>query len=773
MKWFGVFLLIGGIVLFGFFLYPSFRNYVEEEIFRADVNPGEIRVIKGQILEQEFRTTDEKIGGVILVTKSEENRKRAILVEIEDANGKTLEKMRHYSVSFLEGRNLFRFIGKSIQFEKNKIYNIRVTLEEGENVVMKVREKSLNSTPLKIDGKDTNFNLVFSVLYNRGLNTDSAWGVLVGLGFLFGSFLINLMKDYSRKYLIAGLLVMMLIPAGVSGFWFSNGAYGIADWDLNAPIQQGYRDAILKYGQFPFWNAIPCGGSAALADPEFSVVSVPFLMVLLFGVQTGFKFGILFTLLVLALGSFMLAKQAQISPHGAMIVSLIVTAGGAFILHLVEGHIYICFAYAWMPWFIWAWNNAYKKKKHYYWPGIFLTLMFMQGGVYIITYSLIVYIALVIFARQKIVALKTSLFSGIWFCGISAVKLIPALFWLSHYKDEEYSQSGNTLAHLYDIYLSKHLHGASVIYGQGVGWHELGAYVGPIVILLVLVALFLGWKERRTRVWLVASLVAIFFSTAGEKVKFITDSINFLPRSDFSRFVMLAAIPLALLAGYGLDRLVKKVKLEGVAFFIVGLVAIDLFSLAFPLSRQTFVMPSILLDVQSASYPIVYNWDRLPKVINGREYTRRYLYTLKGYGFMDYCPSLEPVVGVTSYNRDVTEFFPFVKAVNGGKVILKKWSHNSFVVGYSVDKKTVILANQNYAPGWTANGQPVLNIKNRIAAEVAAGNGEVIFSFVPEGLSAGLIISFVSIILLCLITTPGGFLTRLKQSVQKKIRGEN
>ena len=75
--------VVGAFLVFWIF-FDSKRNSVEEEIFRADVNPGIVTLRKGDTVEQKFGLPDEKISGVVLLVNPDKDSGRKINLAIFD-----------------------------------------------------------------------------------------------------------------------------------------------------------------------------------------------------------------------------------------------------------------------------------------------------------------------------------------------------------------------------------------------------------------------------------------------------------------------------------------------------------------------------------------------------------------------------------------------------------------------------------------------------------------------------------------------------------------
>jgi len=179
--------------------------------------------------------------------------------------------------------------------------------------------------------------------------------------------------------------------------------------------------------------------------------------------------------------------------------------------------------------------------------------------------------------------------------GFSAVKLVPVLMWVKQFPDQTYAVSTYTLSYWYQIFLGRHLHGAYALINQGGGWHEYGAYLGPVVLALALLGLT-GWRRRLVRGLVIAVVALVLLSSAGPYFAPVLDELPWIPRSYTSRAVVLAVVPVILMAGVGLDVLRRWNDGAGVKLLrllLVGVVAVDLMSLAYPLSGQAFVLPVV------------------------------------------------------------------------------------------------------------------------------------------------------------------------------------
>jgi hypothetical protein len=233
----------------------------------------------------------------------------------------------------------------------------------------------------------------------------------------------------------------------------------------------------------------------------------------------------------------------------------------------------------------------------------------------------------------------------------------------------------------------------------------------------------------------------------------VFDQLWFFPRSNISRVILFAVIPLALLAGVGLDRLRYRWP---AAVLLVGLAAVDILSLSYQLSEQAFVLPEVQPQVSPAPSPIAYTPERFDLAGEGSRTTRAYAAARAGYGTFAYCS----VLGPEPRARTVFD--------EGGSALLDApysdipfevlaWSPNAVRLRATLPVESEVTLNTNYADGWMVNGQPALDVGGLVAARLPAGTHELLFAYRPPGFRVGLAISLLTI---ALVIIDSGFSRR-------------
>lgn len=591
-------------------------------------------------------------------------------------------------------------------------------------------------------------------------------GTLAGIIFGLGALVVTLLPKYT--WLAASILCIIITPLALLPFWFSYGDLGISDWDYYFSMHTNIRETIIQHHQFPLWNPYTCGGTSAIGDPEFPALSPLFLLEVLFGTPAGLKVSIYVSTAIGALGMLHLARRIGIGPLGALAACLGMSFGTVNLLEIVEGHQNILAA-MYIPWVGYAWYSAYqssgkKRLLSILAAALLLTLMFFQGGIYLLLYMTGIIILVPLFAKHPLRAWGTIALSGCISLGLAGVKLIPVLLWLREFQDKMYASSAYTLSSIHNILLGRILYGPeNIIPNQGSGWHEYGAYIGPIILLLALVGYIAQRKQRLAHALLMGAVIALLISSLGPFLKPLFDQMPFFPRSNVSRVILLTVLPLSLLAGFGFDTIEKHSRRFRVyAILLLLFAAIDLMSLAYSVSSQAFVLPHVTANIPPAPYPIGYSPYEYKFRYGDDDYTRAYEATLQGYGNMTYCSVLGPdpaVRLITDEGGSSVLAFPDDVAAT---FAIKSWSPNKATFEVSPTKTTSAILNANYAKGWRTNGVPAKEISNKVGAEISQGTQTLEFSYIPPGLYAGLLLTTISLILaIFLLIYPNHFTSKM------------
>lgn len=747
-------LVVSGLLLAAAFWLPLATE--EDVIISLEKASTAFSLESGMALRQRIVAPPGLFSGVVVYADAAYFGGRQLEVVVSDDGGHIFGTGRRVVSSYLPADDTLRLAIPTEWFRLQQPQHLLVTvrLVRGEALPVYVSSGEFDaygSGELAVEEWDIGRDMAISLTRRTQLSFGARQGVIAGIALLCGLVGVQALPRRWQWWGVA-LLVFTVTPLVLGGYWFSSGDLGIADWDYYFSVHHVYRLTLLQYHQFPFWNPYTCGGTAGLADPEFPVLGPQFLLELLFGIPSGLRLVIYTSSAVGAIGFILLAFRLGLSPQAALLVALGAMFSSVNFLEVTEGHVDI-FSAAWIPWIFWAWLGAYTLRTVNYerttacWSlvcGVFLALTFLQGGVYLLLYTGFAFLFLLLFVSRKRHAVVVTVRAILWALGLSAVKLVPVLFWLKQFPDEAYASSTYTLPWLIDILFGRHLHGTYLIFRQGGGWHEYGAYIGYGILALALVGLARLRHNRVVLLLFLGAVLALVLSGAGPFLKPIFDTLPYAPRSNISRIILFAVISISLLAGYGLDWLQRRWRLiPSVLIVVVGLIAIDLFSLTYQLSEQAFVLPHVYPIVPPAPSPITFTQNRFDSGGAGTRMTREYDATVAGWGTLAYCSVLGPHPAakvISDENHEIVEFFGSTGAFD-----LVHWSPNKVVVNVVTPSSGDVILNTNFADGWVVNGQEAYSIDGRVGTTVAAGRHVLEFRYVQPGFYFGLFISGVAI----------------------------
>lgn len=726
----------------------------EQLVIKIKDSRESVLLLSGDTVKQRFKSRTTKLSRVIFFANTKHLNDRQLAVRILDPNDQELASSTNLKTSYSYD-NMFKlgFDLPIISTTEHDYFFVELTLKKGPPLSLIATEQELNRPGnLKHNDKPINFDLLLGASEPINISFGAKQGVLIALIFTI-TFAALQIVPANYRWLTTILLFIFITPLAILGFWYSSGTLGIADWDLYFPYHHYLRRTILEFKQFPLWNPWTCGGTAALADPEFPLFTPTFLVETIFGIPIGFRLAIFFSIATTAVGTLLLSKRLGLSIAGATIAALGISFGSVTLLEIVEGHPNVLSA-MWLPWIFWAWFGAYQDRvakrnaiKNTLATSAFLALAFFQGGIYLLSYTGLVFLVMIIIAGKSRLAFKTTIISTIWALCITAVKLVPTLLWLREYPDESYASSAYTLPWLTEILFGRHLHGTDIIFEQTSGWHEYGAFIGIGIAILATIGAIAARKKRIAQGLIIGTIIAILLSTTGPALKGVFDLIPFIPRSNISRIILFAVMSLSLLAGFGIDYLKKLLRSNTLITIIICFVAVELISFSYPLSEQAFVLPPVYPVVAPAPSPIAFTTNRYDQQGQESRTTRTYAAAKEGYGVFAYCMVLGPPPAVRTIHdkgdNDVFDIFPKKELTQAN---LRFWSPNKVIIDTNSTQEIEVRLNTNYAKGWYANDMPAEEEAGRVSAILSPNTTHVIFEYRPPGLKIGLLITLITIL---------------------------
>lgn len=730
-------------------------SYEDEPVVSAATATPPLILQAGSRLTQSFISSGGNLAGLTLTSPAQTTKRGQLKITVRDEHGQVL-------ATAYEGPTRYRDTKAILQYELPNVATavaaplILTVSHVGAHPVSLVvnDEPSYPDGTLYLDGQPQSADLAFTLRRPAPLPETARDGVVAGLALLYGGVLLMILRQ--GQWLTASFLLIILVPTALAGYWYSPGTLGISDWDYYLSTYEHYRRTIISHHQLPLWNPYTCGGTAGLADPEFALFSFFTPMLLLFGLPDGLRVSLYVSAVMLAVGTLVLSRRLHFSAPAAYVAAIVLPLSSTVGLKLVEGHLQHLAA-VWIPWILVSWLAAYRKRllrpnRAALLCGIFLALMFYQGGIYLLFYLVPGLLLVSVLTAHPVHALAVTAQAGLWSFGFSALKLFPVLLWIRAFPDEVYHTSPNFLPYLYDIFLGRHLHGAQVLPQQGGGWHEYGAYIGVTILALALVGTSQMGRRRTIRALVVGSLVATLLASSGPLLQPAFNVLAWLPRSNVSRAFLYAVLALALLAGAGYDVVRKRLSWQSRALLLpllLALAAVELASVAYPLSLRAFILPPVVPSLQSLDGPPLFRDEYYSYRTGGEEYTRAYALARAGYGSLSYCSVLGPRPAVILEKNLTTQ--PYIFTSPQAVARLVHWSPNKIAININADQTTTVQINTNFAPGWivqtSGTAAAAQNHRGLVGATIGPGQHDVIFQYRPPGLMTGMLVTAAAIVI--------------------------
>ncbi len=731
MKYIQVAVAIVGIIGIGWIFFSRSFAYDTEVVQGFEAPPQKITIEHTKPLVVSLLYPEQYIFGVVLYAADEQSADTLFDVTLRDKKGVNIATKKNQYTQYRKSGDpvITVLLSRHDQIKPKQEVSLVITPRAGKVVTLRTVESG---------------TLVFSTLHTKPVSFGTKQGVLIGSALGLAILLLWLARGMRMRYqwgIAVGIIILGAFLVTLP-YTYRPSAWGINDWDYHHSLSHIYQQTIRQYHELPLWNPYFCGGTAALGDPEFAVFTPYFILQYLFGVESGTGYALLFCFAITGIGVMVLGKYLGLLPFEATFASIIVLCSSALVLKASEGHTPIIFAYMWVPWVFWAW-----LQKRALLCGVFLALMLLQGGVYILSYTALSFIALTILRKNKLRAFRVSLFAGLWMIGLSGFQLIPTLYWLKEYQDEAFVSSTYTLNNLPDIFFGRYLHHTFILKNQVSDWHEYGAYIGYGVLLLVVLGASYYASRKTVRILLLGTVLTILVASVGPIFSSFVTHIPYIPRSNISRIILFTLLSGSLLAGFGMKRLIQlSSRAWAVPVLLAGFICIDLASLAYPIAEQGFSVPRVTDALPTLAYPIAYTPETFSIRQQGLDMPRAYAATLQGYGTSSFCNVVGPksaVAQITTKNPHP----PFITSGPDTDVKLLYWSQNTIKLSVNTKQESDIGLNANYAPGWRTSAGFIYRNKPRLTLQVPSGDREITLWYHPPGMHVGLLVSGVSFVI--------------------------
>ncbi len=541
------------------------------------------------------------------------------------------------------------------------------------------------------------------------------------------------------------LAALWLISLGATAAMWRHPGWlaGGYDWRYFESAMEAARRSVAWFGQWPLYNPYMCGGEPQLANPQSIAGSPLFPLVALFGTAVGAK-------LMLALfvglgvdGAYRLARRLELDRTAASTAALAFGLCGWVAHHFAVGHVSF-FGATLVPHALYCYLRAKEDLRWSIGLGAVMAVVLAQGGTSTAAMAAIalgavaVVDAVAVRGPRPLVVLAAGAGAAL---GLGAYRLLPALqFAIDHPRHVTESDGQSPLELVRTAFLWS---APGRLAGHRYGLHEYAWRVGYLTWPLALVGLLRAGPLRRLAiaVGLIGAAIAL-----GDWLPYgpwwLMRRLPVLRDLRVpSRYTLLAALGLALLAGAGVAWLRARLPARAAPWLVLLAVptaiegAIDLGGRLWP----AFEVPEPG-RVRAPFYQEKGHWSRMLDIV----YQNR--------GDIG-CDEEAPLTRALQLDEGPG---PQVRIDDAaGTARLRAWSPNRLDLDVELDRPATLLVNLNWNEHWKSSAGEITRFGDRwpadrdggrLAVRLPALRGPVTLRYRPSIFVVGLVVSALSLL---------------------------
>ncbi len=570
--------------------------------------------------------------------------------------------------------------------------------------------------------------------------------------------------------LVAWGIILATIGMVVGPAFHDIRTLGTHDWDQMESHRYLLYKSVHSYGQFPFWNPYGCGGHPSWAGIESGTTIVsPWLPFYLFApLPIALKVEIVGTAVISAIGTWLLAGRFTRSAALRAFCCAVFVVNGRWALQIAAGHTWHLY-YAWTPWVLYFFDRASRCGERSTSPGpairwrdvvlcgASIAMMVYTGAIYPLPQTVLVlgiWSILLAASYRTIRPVVAALASGVVGFGLSAPKLIPALDVVRRFPRLVESTETLDLHGFVVIFTSRDQNfGSRPAPLSPYGWHEWGIYIGWAAFLALIVGAVFARRGREGSLKAVGLiLVLLGFGAFHEYAPWtLLHKLAPIFKSQHvpSRWLYPATLVLAVVFAAVLEQAMARLRSlramgEVVLLACAAWVSWDIAQVARLPFSQMFGAHMPTNPVKTAEFHtearvgaeyeydgISYGQATLPSEMANVGQIECMIFP----GLSIFAKDAKGVIhGMGAKGRGDPAYRGEAYTASGkGRAELVHFTPNVMTV--HVDGATpgdLLVLNQNWDPGWRADGVPAVAYQDAVATVVRGPNETVLFRYRPH-----------------------------------------
>ena len=571
--------------------------------------------------------------------------------------------------------------------------------------------------------------------------------------------------------LAAAVAVPAMILLVVSPLLMHPWTLGEHNWDQMNTQREVVVQTITRFRQFPFWDPYTCGGHPAWGSLESDPIVVsPWLPAyLLAPLPIAIRIEIIVSAIVGALGAWRLASRFTDSRALQSLFTVVTVVNSRWAMQIAAGHTWHLL-YGLLPWTLYLFDRAIDPGtsrrdgvRLVVVAGACLALMAYGDGIYPVphtAFALAVYAALVSKNTRRMRPLYALAGVGVVAFGLSAPKLVPLFEQLERFPRVIKSDEAIWPQYIPAIFTRRISdYAASADFVSGALWHEWGLYLGWPALIGLVAAIVASRGERERALRWAGLIMFSFVALAGPHPITPWRLLHLLPlfKSQHvpGRWLYASLTVLACCAASGADRWLRgrgalRPGLEVMLGFAAVALALDMGAVSRDAIARSFVNPSPAATASVGPFHIVHRLAPRPDYVPGLWDVSTLPGVLENVGTME-CDTDN---ALHSTHRDPEGRMPGVGAYADndpdyrGEAYVVERAASATVASFTPNEVDVrvegaepgdhVVLNQNWDPGWTADGIPAIALHDAVATALQRGTQAVVFRYQPRTLWLGM-----------------------------------